>query len=73
MSSSVAVIFMVITSISHPEDAKVSIFPNMKECRVALPKVKASLKNDKDVDTIDCIEGELSKEKPDPSKNDGYL
>lgn len=59
---SIAAVFMVITSLSDPNSAKIAVFKDMKECESALPNVKKSLKRDKDVASIECIEGDLVKE-----------
>ena len=61
--NSIAAVFMVITSLSDPDSAKIALFPTMSACQTALPKVKKSLKHDKDVGDIECIEGDLVKEK----------
>lgn len=67
--NSIPAVFMIITSISHPDEAQISLFLNMKECQAALPKVTASLKKNKDIDSIECIEGDLVKEERSEAEN----
>lgn len=54
--------FLLITFFSSDE-GKVAIYPTQKECEFYVPYVQHEYESNKDVRSIQCVEGKLVKEK----------
>jgi len=61
--------FLVVLFLSDP-NAKIAIYPSEKECNKFLPIAIEEFKNNKDVKSIFCAPGELTKDEGNSKKEE---